>query len=146
MDKVLYSSSSTEWETPQELFDKLDAVFSFDIDVCASKENAKCNTYWTKEDNALVKDWKGTCWMNPPYGRGVYDWVEKAYTESKKWNSTIVCLLPARVDTRWWHDFCNDAEYTFLKGRLKFSNNVNAAPFPSVVVVFRPTLKSVFGG
>ena len=145
MDKVLFSSKNTEWETPQELFDKLDTYFKFELDVCATKENAKCSKFFTIEDNALAKDWNSTtCWMNPPYGRGLYTWVKKAYTESLKHKSTVVCLLPARVDTRWWHDFCNYAEYKFLKGRLKFSNSSNAAPFPSVLVVFRPTLSDIF--
>lgn len=143
MDKVLFSSKSVEWETPQWLYDKLDEMFGFNLDVCATKDNAKCIHYWSKEDDALTKDWIGTCFMNPPYGREVYDWVKKAYTESKKHGSTIVCLLPARVDTRWWHEFCNDAEYKFLKGRLKFSNSDNSAPFPSVIVVFRPRLKDL---
>jgi len=144
MDKVLYSSKNTDWETPQELFDHLNSFFNFDIDVCATEGNAKCKKFWTEDDDAFTKDWVGTCWMNPPYGRGVYDWIEKAYNESKKHNSTIVCLLPARVDTKWWHNFCNDSEHIFLKGRLKFSGNPNAAPFPSTIVVFRPRLKDMF--
>lgn len=144
MDKVLFSSDKTEWETPTSLFNRLNSRFKFDIDVCATKENTKCVKFWTKEDNAFTKDWVGVCWMNPPYGRSVYTWIEKAYNESIKHGSTIVCLLPARVDTKWWHDFCVDAEYKFLKGRLKFSNSQNSAPFPSVLVVFRPRLEDCF--
>jgi phage N-6-adenine-methyltransferase len=143
INKVLFSSNNTEWETPQQLFDMLNIIFHFDIDVCATKDNAKCVDYWTKKDDALSKDWVGCCWMNPPYGRGVDVWVKKAYDEAKKQGSTVVCLLPARVDTKWWHNYCSSAEYKFIKGRLKFSNNTNSAPFPSVLVVFRPSLKDI---
>lgn len=144
MDKVLFSSKNTEWETPQELFDLLNSYFKFEVDVCASKDNAKCERFWSIDDDALSKDWDVTAYCNPPYGRGIYDWVKKAYTESNKYKSTIVCLLPARVDTKWWHEFCNNAEHLFLKGRLKFSSNSNAAPFPSAIVVFRPRLCDIF--
>ena len=146
MDKVLFSSQNTEWETPDDLFKSIDKLFHFTLDVCATKDNTKCDNFFTIDDDALTKDWKEVCWMNPPYGRGIYTWVEKAYTESKKHGSTIVCLLPARVDTKWWHDFCCNAEYLFLKGRLKFSQSYNAAPFPSVLVVFRPRLKDLSYG
>ncbi len=137
---LMFSSKTNMWATPQEFFDRLDAVFHFEIDVCASAENAKCSRYFTSEDNGLEKEWYGICWMNPPYGRGIGKWVEKAYRSAKENGATVVCLVPARVDTRWWHDHCAKGEVYFIKGRLKFGDSTNSAPFPSAVVVFRPTV------
>lgn len=137
MDKVLFSSESQDWETPDELFLILDKEFGFTIDVCASSENTKCSRYYTKEDNALIQKWEGICWMNPPYGREIGKWVQKAY-ESSLDGATVVCLLPSRTDTKWWHEYCMKGEIRFIKGRLKFGNSTNSAPFPSVIVVFRP--------
>ena len=112
--------------------------FYFDLDVCASDENAKCSKYFTEEDDALSKDWKGVCWMNPPYGRQISKWIEKAYQESKK-GATVVCLIPARTDTSYWHKFIFPyaKEIRFIKGRLKFGKSNNSAPFPSALVVFK---------
>lgn len=142
MNKDLMFSSNTDlWATPQEFFDKLNHVFKFTVDVCAMPDNAKCQQYYTPEKNGLEQDWQGVCWMNPPYGRGIDAWVEKAYKSAKENGTTVVCLLPARVDTRWWHDYCAKGEVHFLKGRLKFGNATNSAPFPSAVVVFRPTVQ-----
>ena len=129
------------WATPQEFFDSLDKVFRFETDVCAVKDNAKCQRFYTPDDNGLLQDWRGVCWMNPPYGREISQWVEKAYRSAKDNGATVVCLLPARVDTRWWHDFCAKGEVHFLRGRLKFGGNDNSAPFPSAVVVFRPCVR-----
>ena len=138
---VLMSSKSTEWETPQAFFDTLNAIFEFNLDVCATKENAKCSRYFTLNDDGLTQTWAGTCWMNPPYNRQIKKWVKKAY-ESALDGSTIVCLLPARTDTKWWHTYCERARYLFISGRLKFNKSLYNAPFPSAVVVFSPeTLK-----
>lgn len=140
VDAVLYSSKSEEWETPQDLFDQLNAQFSFTLDAAATAENAKCEEFLTREDDALAEstNWPGTVWLNPPYGRGLYSWIEKAWWECMG-GSTVVMLLPSRTDTQWFHDFIyNKAEVIFLRGRLKFSGNKNAAPFPSMIVVFRP--------
>ena len=104
-NSVHYSSKSDEWETPDELFDDLNEEFEFDLDVCANKRNAKCKLYYTEEDNALVLPWDGVSYMNPPYGRNIKAWVEKARSEALKGN-TVVCLLPARTDTKWWHENC----------------------------------------
>jgi phage N-6-adenine-methyltransferase len=142
---LMFSSKTCEWETPQELFNKLDAVFHFQADVCANKDNAKCANFYSKEENGLAQDWLGTCWMNPPYGKGIYDWVKKAYQSAKDNNATVVCLLPARTDTKWWHEFCLNAEVYFIKGRLKFGDATNSAPFPSAIVIFRPQLKDILG-
>ena len=142
---LFFSSASDCWATPDDLFQKLNKYFKFDLDVCANKLNAKCKLYFTEDDNGLQKDWLGTCFMNPPYGRGISEWVKKAYNTSIEQGNTIVCLLPARCDTRWWHDYCVHGEITFIKGRLKFGNAKNCAPFPSAIVVFRPTVSQLLG-
>lgn len=133
------SSKSHMWETPQWLFDKLDAVWQFSLDVCATPENAKCKHFITPDVDALRDDvhWHGTCWMNPPYGRQIGLWVKKAY-ESAQGGASVVCLLPARTDTAWWHDYCMKGNITFLRGRLKFSDSKGNAPFPSALVAFTP--------
>ena len=104
--------------------------------MCALPDNTKCNNYFTPDVDGLKQDWKGVCWMNPPYGRVIGDWVQKAYEESEKHGSTVVCLLPARTDTKWRHNYCMKGEIRFIKGRLKFGNSKNSAPFPSAVVIF----------
>lgn len=124
------------WETPRHVFDELNQEFRFDIDVCATKENAKCATFFSPEMDGLKQEWEGTCWMNPPYGRAIGDWVKKAYESSLKNGVTVVCLLPARTDTKWWHDYCMRGEIRFIKGRLKFEGGKNSAPFPSAIVIF----------
>lgn len=137
---LMFSSKTDLWSTPQDFFDRLNAVFRFETDVCALPGNAKCPRYFTPETDGLAQDWIGTCWMNPPYGREIGKWVQKAYTSSRKNGATVVCLLPARVDTRWWHDYCaKAAEIHFVKGRLKFGDAANSAPFPCAVVVFGPS-------
>ena len=137
-DSVMFSSKSNEWETPQQLFDTLNAEFSFTIDVAATSDNAKCQRYYTKADDALSKDWRGeTVFMNPPYGREIGSWVRKAWTEMQKHNITVVMLIPARTDTSYFQDYCLKGEVRYLRGRLKFSNAKHGAPFPSGVVVFR---------
>lgn len=134
MNKGLFTSNTGEWETPQELFDELNREFNFTVDVCATRKNAKCELYWSKNFDGLLTDWKNEiCWMNPPYGREIGKWVEKA---SK---NKVVALLPARTDTKWFHEYIyNKHEIRFLKGRLKFSNSKNSAPFPSMIVIFKP--------
>jgi site-specific DNA-methyltransferase (adenine-specific) len=138
----MMSSATPEWATPRDLFDALDAEFHFDIDVCATKHNAKCLRYWTKEHNALTKEWgcRLTYWMNPPYGREIGTWMERAYRASLN-GSTVVCLVPSRTDTAWWWDYAMKGEIRFIRGRVKFvrdDGKCDSAPFPSAVVVFRP--------
>lgn len=140
----MFSSATDEWETPQETFDRLNRIFKFTLDVCALPDNAKCPRYFTPEEDGLVQVWDGTCWMNPPYGRDIDKWVEKAYRSAKENGATVVCLVPARVDTRWWHDYCAKGEVYFIRGRLKFGGSDNSAPFPSAVVVFRPRTEDAF--
>ncbi len=141
---LMFSSNTDQWATPQEFFDRLNRVFRFETDVCALPENAKCARFFSPEMDGLKQDWQGVCWMNPPYGREIGKWVEKAFRSAKENGATVVCLLPARVDTRWWHDFCAQGEFLFVKGRLKFGGSDNSAPFPSAVVVFRPTIDDAF--
>lgn len=137
ISESLYSSKTDMWETPQELFDELDKEFHFDLDVCAIPENAKCKRYYTPEQDGLSQPWDGTCWCNPPYGRDIGQWVRRALFASVG-GTTVVMLLPARTDTKWFHDYIyKRAEIRFVKGRLKFGNSKNSAPFPSMVVIFR---------
>jgi phage N-6-adenine-methyltransferase len=138
--KVIFSSKNTDWETPPEIFKKLDDKYHFDLDVCATKENTKCVIYIDPERDALKQDWGGhICFMNPPYGREIKNWVKKAYEESKKPFTVVVCLLPARTDTSWWHDYVMKGQITFIRGRISFLSNgkkLAPAPFPSAIVVF----------
>ncbi|MBI1902912.1 MAG: phage N-6-adenine-methyltransferase [Planctomycetes bacterium] len=139
MQQALFSSVRDDWETPQFLFDGLNAEFGFDLDVCATADNAKCRRFYTKADDGLAQRWEGVCWMNPPYGREIEKWVRKAFEESQRHAALVVCLLPARTDTRWWHKYVLRAtEIRYLRGRLKFAGACNSAPFPSAIVVFRP--------
>ncbi len=144
-DKKLFGladSRTDVWATPQDFFNKIDAVFNFDLDVCALPENAKCEKYFTPEDDGLAQQWNGVCWMNPPYSREIAEWVSKASEEASKGN-TIVALLPVRTDARWWQDNCLQREIHFIRGRLKFGDAKSNAPFGCAVVVFRPSLTNV---
>ena len=135
--RVMWSSKSGEWETPQALFDELDKQFHFTLDVCATPKNAKCKKFFTKQQDALKQDWNGNvCWMNPPYGRQIRKWIAKAYHASLNPDTVVVCLLPGRVDTRWFHSYCVKGAIWFLKGRLKFGGAKTSAPFPSMIVIF----------
>ena len=135
--EVMWSSKTDDWATPQHLFDQLDRQFHFTLDPCASPENAKCKLFFTEKENGLAQSWVGhTVFMNPPYGREIKDWVKKAWLSGVKENTTVVCLLPARTDTKWFHKYCIQGEVWFLKGRLKFGGSENSAPFPSMVVIF----------
>jgi site-specific DNA-methyltransferase (adenine-specific) len=135
----MFSSKTDMWSTPQDFYDMLNNEFNFDLDPCATKENAKCDKYFTLEDDGLSQDWGGhNVFCNPPYGRAIKDWVKKAYNESKKDNTLIVMLIPARTDTKYFHEYIyHNAEIRFIKGRLKFGESKNSAPFPSMVAIFR---------
>lgn len=136
MNKALFTSNSPEWATPQAFFDKLNNEFSFTLDVAATKENAKTPRYFTREDDGLAQSWDNEIvWCNPPYGRTIRHWVEKA---SKTQGGAVVMLIPARTDTTYFHDYIyGKAEIRFVRGRLKFGDSKNSAPFPSMIVVFR---------
>jgi phage N-6-adenine-methyltransferase len=138
---VHYSSASNEWETPQALFDQLDAEFHFTLDPCATPENAKCHKFFTKQDDGLCKNWyENTVFVNPPYGREIGAWVAKSLASAKH-GATVVMLIPARTDTKYWHEFVMEAhEIRFIRGRVKFGGVENNAPFPGVIVVFRSWL------
>ena len=150
MNKVHFTSISDEWETPQDLFEKYNTIYHFQLDAAATKENTKCKDFFTKEDNALVQNWSKyqTVWLNPPYGRKIGFFIKKAYEESLK-DVTIVCLIPARTDTKYFHDYClKYGKVEFLRGRLRFINRLlpsykkdgdfksSPAPFPSCIVIF----------
>lgn len=133
---------SNEWTTPDLLYRTLAVEFGFTLDVAASDENHKCERYFTATQDGLAQSWTGSVWCNPPYGRVIAQWVAKAYAESLA-GATVVMLIPSRTDTGWWHDYVigGDAEVRFLKGRINFSDRdgkQGRAPFPSVVVIFRP--------
>lgn len=137
--KGLMSSKFNEYETPQELYDICNSCFHFQLDVCASDKNYKHYKYLTKEDDGLHKNWANRNWMNPPYGQVIGDWIKKAYNESLKGN-IVVCLIPARPDTKYWHNYCFKSNYiVFIKGRVHFLLNgkdAGPAPFPSCLVIF----------
>lgn len=130
----MFASATDLWETPQWLFDEYDNQYHFEVDVCAIPGNAKCEKYYTPEQDGLSQEWIGGAhWCNPPYGKEIVKWVEKAANAK----CVIVMLLPARTDTKWFHDYVLPyGEITFLRGRLKFGNSKNSAPFPSMIVVF----------
>jgi len=138
--KVMFSSASDEYATPQSFYDKLNMEFNFQLDPASSPDNHKCWSFYTMEEDGLSKSWKllhGSVFCNPPYSK-VAKWIEKGYTESAEHSTTVVMLVPARTDTKWFHQYCMRAsEIRFVKGRLKFGNEKNSAPFPSMVVVFR---------
>ena len=140
-ESVHFRSRTDMWATPQDLFDELNTEFGFTLDVCAEEFNAKCPRFFTPKQDGLAQKWEGVCWMNPPYGRTVGDWIRKAKESAEDNGTTVVCLLPARTDTSWWHECIaphlgERVEARFLKGRLKFGDQENSAPFPSVIVVF----------
>jgi len=135
----MFSSKSDLWATPQEFFDELNAEFNFTLDPCATPENAKCQKYYTKVEDGLKQDWSGEIvFCNPPYGREIGKWVKKCYEEAQKPDTIVVMLIPARTDTSYFHDYIykKAKEIRFIRGRLKFGNSKNSAPFPSMVVVF----------
>lgn len=152
---ALFSSARADWETPQALFDVLDAEFRFTVDAAATAANTKvrrecmsmyahrhgcppmCKGYFTPEDDALTQPWWGTVFCNPPYGRAVADFIRHGACEAAACRSTVVFLVPARTDTAWWHEYVMHAtEVRLLPGRLRFGGAAHGAPFPSAVVVF----------
>lgn len=146
MDKntleTMFSSKTNEWATPQSFFDKLNGIYGpFTLDAAASDDNYKVVNYYTQADDSLSQNWEGNrVFLNPPYGRALKDWVRKGYEEGQKENTTVVMLIPARTDTKYWHEWVMKAdEIRFVRGRIKFGDGSNSAPFPSAVVVFRKT-------
>ena len=143
-------SSSTEWSTPEEFFKRLDDEFVFTVDLCATEENALCDAFVAKEEDCLSVEWdwvaelptRYTGWMNPPWGRGIGKFVQRAYEQSKKYGLRVVCLLPANTDTKWWRDWVWKAsEVRFVTGRLHFvceDGRTGPCPTGACVVVFDP--------
>ncbi len=145
LNRSLFSSATGEWETPQDVFDALNAEFGgFDLDPCATLENTKCKNFYTQEDDGLAQPWWGKVFVNPPYGRGIKQWMQQCYIASRSMANLVVALIPSRTDTAWWHDFVMKAdEIRFLRGRLCFTRNDGfrgSAPFPSAIVVWKSPL------
>lgn len=134
---VHFSSASAEWSTPQAFYRKLHREHRFNLDVCSTHENAKCLRHFTIADDGLKQAWTGRVWMNPPYGRAIGAWMRKAYQSSRTTAEAVVCLVPARPGSAWWHDYAAKGKITFVRGRLKFGGSKSGAPFDSAVVVFR---------
>lgn len=145
MNKALLSSKKMDYCTPQDFFDELDAEFVFALDTAATDKSAKCIRYFTPEDDGLKQPWDVppgyAVFCNPPYGRQIGQWVEKAYNESVRTGGTIVLLIPERTDTKYFHRYIyGKAEVRFVEGRLKFTDedgdSYGPAPFPSMVVIY----------
>lgn len=137
MNEGLYSSDTDDWYTPREIVSQLEWEFGkFTLDPCADSSNAKAPKFYTKSENGLLQSWAGErVFMNPPYGKAIVDWMAKAYEESKR-GALVVCLIPSRTDTDWWHRFAMKGDIRFIRGRLKFGGAKVSAPFPSAIVVF----------
>jgi phage N-6-adenine-methyltransferase len=150
-NELMFSSKTDQWSTPIDFFNKWDEMFGFTLDVCADSSNTKCSQFFSEEENGLLQHWDGNCcWMNPPYGREIGKWVKKAFDETRDpdTNTLVVALLPARTDTKYFHDYIWDedagnfgrpkegVQVHFVKGRIKFGDASSGAPFPSMVVVF----------
>ena len=143
LNEGLFTSNTNEWYTPKKFYDELNKEFGFTLDPCATPKSAKCEKFYTKEDDGLRQEWSNDIvFVNPPYGREIKEWVKKSYDESLK-GATVVMLIPARTDTSYWHDyiFGKAKDIRFLRGRIKFEDEngqaLNSAPFPSAVVIFQ---------
>jgi phage N-6-adenine-methyltransferase len=135
-----FSSTKQEWTTPDGLFHKLQDEFKFQVDLAADASNTKCEKYFDEAANGLLQQWLGTCWLNPPYGNKKYkmvDWIKKAYASSQDGSCKVVMLIPARTNTKWWHEYCMNAqEIKFICGRPKFGGAKHGLPWPLAIVVF----------
>jgi site-specific DNA-methyltransferase (adenine-specific) len=145
LTKGLFTSRTEEWETPEYVFLALKKEFDFQVDVCATSENAKCKIYFDKSVDGLKREWSPfRCWMNPPYGRDISKWMKKAFAESQR-GALVVCLIPSRTDTKWWHDWVmKSSEIRFVSGRISFGISKNSAPFPSCIVIYYPELENPY--
>jgi phage N-6-adenine-methyltransferase len=139
--RVYHKSKKHDWETPWPVFREYDAEFHFTLDVCATAENTKCARFFSPEVDGLVQDWgDDICWMNPPYGDALPAWMAKAYLSSLA-GATVVCLVPSRTGTNWWHDWVlGKGEIRQRKGRITFVGAPSNAGFASVAVIYRPFL------
>ncbi len=137
--KACFSSQHGDWGTPQAFFDELEERFDFELDACADHDTAKCAKYYTKDEDSLVQAWEGNTFVNPPYGRGVGKWLQKAREHADAGLGTVVFLLPARTDVKWFHEYAYNklgVSIEFIKGRLTFQGAPAPAPFPSMLVIF----------
>lgn len=136
--KIMFSSKTDEWSTPPRIFEELDEEFHFNLDPCATESNHKCPNFYTEKEDGLSRSWAGRrVFVNPPYS-DISRWVEKAFREGHQDNTLVVLLIPARTDTKYFHDYIiHRSEIRFIKGRLKFGDQKNSAPFPSMIVIFR---------
>lgn len=144
-----FDSNRQDWDTPDSIYLPLDAEFHFQTDLAASPDNARCVRYFTKEQDGLKQPWDGVCWLNPPFGdksSKMVDWIKRAYEESQRNpNLTVVMLIPARTNTRWFHQFCMQAaEVRFICGRPKFADATHGLPQPLVIIVFKKSAKTIF--
>ncbi len=139
--RVMTSSAKQDWATPRDLFQRYDKTYGFDLDVCATADNACVPRFFSPADDGLAQPWFCTAaWCNPPYSRGLGQWLAKAHAETQAGRAkTVVCLVPSRTDTRWFHDLVlpHAFAYDFLRGRVTFVGAPAPAPFPSLIVVFR---------
>lgn len=139
LNKSLFSSKKEDWTTPKDLFDRLNEQYHFTLDPCSADENHLCDKYYTIKEDGLKQSWKNeVVFCNPPYGRKIYSWVEKCSQEAKM-GGKIVLLIPSRTDTKYFHEFLykkDNVELIFIKGRLKFGDGTNSAPFPSLLAIF----------
>jgi len=127
LNRGLFTSLRGDWKTPRALYQALDAEFRFDYDPCPARTKI----------NGLESEWGNINFVNPPYGKEITKWIQKGYQENLK-GKTVVFLIPSRTDTRWWHDYIMKAdEIRFIRGRLKFDDQKNSAPFPSAIAVFK---------
>ena len=137
VEQTWFKAKSVEYETPDEIWEPLNDEFGFTLDVAARPENAKCETYFTELDDGLSQEWEGVCWMNPPFGRVMQKWVRKAHAA---WNNgaTVVALIPARTNTKWWHDCIQDiAEVRFIRGEVKFKGFDRGLWMPMAVIIWQ---------
>lgn len=144
-----FESIKQDWTTPKKLFNQINEEFHFECDLAASKDNALCSKFFSQEDDGLSKEWNGVCWLNPPYGdksSKMVDWIKKAYHDSQKNpNLTVVMLIPARTNTKWFHDYCmKAAELKFICGRPKFGDSTHGLPQPLILVVFKKSNQTIF--
>lgn len=137
-----FESAKQNWTTPAWLFDLMDREFNFTFDLAADDDNHLCQNYYTEKDNSLIKDWSNKIsWLNPPYGgsrdNSLKIWVKKAFDESRKTNTEVTLLIPARTNTNWWHEYCMKADIIiFLKGRPKFGDATHGLPQPLAILHF----------
>jgi site-specific DNA-methyltransferase (adenine-specific) len=137
-----FASIRQDWNTPRPLFDKLNKEFNFEWDLAATKENALCNKFYSKENDGLKQKWSGNCWCNPPYGdrnSKMVDWIKKSYNDTQSnLNLTVVMLIPNRSNTNWFVNYiAKSHEVRFITGRPRFGNTIHGLPQPLLIVIFK---------